>query len=136
MRTLRPQDYNIILINKTWISKISKYLKSLWFIFCRIEMTYSMKIENSQKSIPKILFGTIYLAMRSNFNKSDKEERGERGRRQRGEKGILITSVKHLWITAITAEPQITRNNIRVRVFIASAKSRMITNNRTKISKL
>ena len=50
-------------------------------------MTYSMKIENSQKSIPKILFGTIYLAMRSNFNKSDKEERGERGRREeRGER--------------------------------------------------
>ena len=45
-------------------------------------MTYSMKIENSQKSIPKILFGAIYLAMRSNFNKSDK--------------GLLITTLKHL----------------------------------------
>ena len=31
-----------------------------------------MKIENSQKSILEMLFGTIYLAMRSNLNKSDK----------------------------------------------------------------
>ena len=31
-----------------------------------------MKIKISKKSIPKILLGTIYLAMRSNFNKSDK----------------------------------------------------------------
>ena len=31
-----------------------------------------MKIKISKKSISKILLGTIYLAMRSNFNKSDK----------------------------------------------------------------